>query len=926
MRDALIAEAKEIGADQSDPPEDPTKPSDAPPYVWLNGKDRAALCLSGGGIRSAAFGLGVLQALAHHPRPPVEDRSDPPSVAKAEESLLRRIDYLSTVSGGGYIGSWLSAWIRRAGFDKAWSDLTGRPDGADSEPASIGRLRHNSNYLTLKLGVLSADSWTAVALYLRNLLLNWLIILPAFCGVLLALKWFAVLAASFWRDDLGLGNWIVLAWPLGAACMIVALGFVNASRPTYGAIETGQIPFLYRVMLPIVLSAVLFSALFLSPACQLLLTATSHCGACTADRLAELATTIKLKVLLAATVSGMIIYGLGWIVAGWFRRGMERRSVRDGISFMLAGAVYGALAGLGLWLLQSYATGPYRLYAVLGLCLPWLLMAQLTAEAIFVGITHYQRNSDSDREWLGRAAGWYTSTALIWLAVVVLAYFGSAVLASQMSEADHPWMQRVQTWLAPVGGISGIVTGLLGRSSITSRKGGNGEVRTWGQIISDAILAIAAPIFGAMLIIGLSYTLDLAFLGKSFFGSKLLTNPGGFSAASRSDLIWLIIATVIMTAVAGIASWQININRFSLHSLYRNRLIREFLGATNQDRHGDPFTNFDNGDNLPMQELRADRSDAVKRDGRPFHVLNLALNIVSTKNLAWQERKATSFTVSPLHAGTVRNGYRDSALYAGAPGITLGTAMAISGAAASPNMGYHSSPTITLTMALLNVRLGWWLGNTGGEGERSFQMEGPGFALKWFFLEAFGLTTDERSFVYLSDGGHFENLGLYEMVRRRCRHIIISDAGCDPDFEFEDLGNAVRKIEIDLGVRITLDNLETLKPRSADGAAMPQAPYHCIGTVHYAAADGGGSDGRILYIKPGYHGTESAGIRAYALAHPAYPHEPTSDQWFGESQFESYRKLGFEITDGILSQAAKRAARKVGPGVAPDLRQIFDAL
>ena len=133
-------------------------------YRALNGLNSAALCLSGGGIRSAAFALGVIQSLAAHPRLP-----DGNPVAAAEQSLLRQFHYLSTVSGGGYIGSWLSAWLARTGFNTVWRNLVGRPDGPDSEPASIGWLRSYSNYLTPELGLVSADTWAIVAVYLRNL-------------------------------------------------------------------------------------------------------------------------------------------------------------------------------------------------------------------------------------------------------------------------------------------------------------------------------------------------------------------------------------------------------------------------------------------------------------------------------------------------------------------------------------------------------------------------------------------------------------------------------------------------------------------------------------------------------------------------------------------------------------------------------------
>jgi hypothetical protein len=381
---------------------------------------------------------------------------------------------------------------------------------------------------------------------------------------------------------------------------------------------------------------------------------------------------------------------------------------------------------------------------------------------------------------------------------------------------------------------------------------------------------------------------------------------GGWSASPGGLVLFVLLG-------AG-ASWCININRFSLHSLYRNRLIRAFLGARN-DRKPDPFTDFDASDNPRMQDLW---SPVEPGNWRPFQVINIALNIVSSKRLAWQERKAEPFTVSALHSGSGYLGFRSSQKYGA--GITLGTAMAISGAAASPNMGYNSSPVITFLMTLFNVRLGWWLGNPGPKGEGTYSNEGPTFAIKPLLNEAFGVTTDDRKYVYLSDGGHFENLGLYEMVRRRCRVIVVSVAGCDPEFRFEDLGNAVRKIAIDLGVAIRFAKLEELTPRDDGGSDQGRSQsYHAIAEVDYRTADGGGENGVILYVKPGFHGNESAAIRSYAMANPEFPHQRTLDQWFNESQFESYRALGFEIMDGVLS----RTLSKKSSAENPRLRNAF---
>ena len=224
-------------------------------------------------------------------------------------------------------------------------------------------------------------------------------------------------------------------------------------------------------------------------------------------------------------------------------------------------------------------------------------------------------------------------------------------------------------------------------------------------------------------------------------------------------------------------------------------------------------------------------------------------------------------------------------------------------------------------MALLNVRLGWWLGNPGPEGETTFGAEGPRIAVMPLLMEAFGLTTDRRKYVYLSDGGHFDNLGLYEMVRRRCRFIVVIDCGCDPHYAFEDLGNAVRKTWLDLGVRIDIRGLEKLRPRSTHPTAEDRkAPYHALGTIDYMGADGAGEPGHLLYIKPGYHGAESASIRSYATANADFPHQSTLDQWFSESQFESYRALGFEIVSGVLEKAAR------GPDNSVDLAGLFKGL
>jgi hypothetical protein len=349
----------------------------------------------------------------------------------------------------------------------------------------------------------------------------------------------------------------------------------------------------------------------------------------------------------------------------------------------------------------------------------------------------------------------------------------------------------------------------------------------------------------------------------------------------------------------------INANKFSLHGAYRDRLIRAYLGASHDDRHPNLFTGFDPADNIPMYELRL--GERTKRFERPFHVVNITLNLVKGGNLAWQERKAESFTATPLHAGSYRLGYRPSEQYGGkkgldgGDGISLGTAVAISGAAASPNWGYHSSPLVTFLLALFNVRLGWWLGNPGEAGASTFRNRGPSFAVWPLIEETFGLTTDTNEYVYLSDGGHFENLGLYEMVLRRCRVIIVSDAGCDPKCELEDLGNAIRKVRVDLGVPIEFEEGFPIYARNRQ-----KGKRWALGTIGYSAVDAGARDGILIYLKPAFYGDEPIDVFNYATANPEFPQESTLDQWFSESQFESYRMLGVYTVEQIVQELEKR--------------------
>ena len=334
--------------------------------------------------------------------------------------------------------------------------------------------------------------------------------------------------------------------------------------------------------------------------------------------------------------------------------------------------------------------------------------------------------------------------------------------------------------------------------------------------------------------------------------------------------------------------------------------MKAFLGAARCDqRSPDPLTGFDSRDNVRMHSLWPAGRRCL------FPVINLALNVSARARLAWQERKAEPFVVTPLAcgSGSLRiddknepvGAYVEASQYGGlkpergqeGTGITLGAAMAISGAAVSPNMGYHSSPSAAFLMTLFNLRLGAWLPNPikwRAQGERDHIARKKN-ALIPFLRELTGSTGDDTDEVYLSDGGHFENLGLYEMIRRRCRFIFVSDGGCDPNFQFADLGNALRKISIDQRTDIEFRDVR-LGARSSpvDGRLA-----YALATIKYPE----GWEGTLLYLKPSVLENLPMDVNAYAIANLAFPHESTADQWYSESQFESYRRLGQFLTEQL---------------------------
>ncbi|MDH5536835.1 MAG: hypothetical protein OEZ08_14865, partial [Betaproteobacteria bacterium] len=237
----------------------------------------------------------------------------------------------------------------------------------------------------------------------------------------------------------------------------------------------------------------------------------------------------------------------------------------------------------------------------------------------------------------------------------------------------------------------------------------------------------------------------------------------------------------------------------------------------------------------------------------------------------------------------------------------LATAIAISGAAASPNMGYHTSPAVAFLLTVFNVRLGHWCGDT--RDAEAWRKREPALGLRYWLAELTGTADQDYPFVNLSDGGHFENLGIYELVRRRCALILASDAGADPKYAFEDLAEAMRKCYTDFGVVIDFGKGGIEGIRAA--RRKPSERHYAIAKIVYP---GNRPPGTLVYWKASLTADLPPDILNYRRTHGDFPHETTADQFFDESQFESYRHLGFEVAKRSID--TMRADKELPPALA----------
>jgi hypothetical protein len=873
-------------------------------HLLLHQRRAAALCLSGGGIRSATFGLGVLQALAR-------------------VGVLGKLDYLSTVSGGGYVGGWFTSWLHRDGREAVLPGLdpaqVGAMCGKAARLSPVDRLRATCRYLAPRGGLVSADLWTLLATMGRNLLLNWLVLLPLLAAVLLVPRIYLATVAVVELNAMAPPDqpclpvdaapfWFAL---LSLTMFVVAIGYVVMNFVGRGE-SWSQGRFLSFVVAPTVVGTVgltLFwsaypcapdegAALFVSavlPAAGWLVI-----GAVARPGLRRAVPAVAAAVLTAAALvlaggwtpdhplTVVVVAGVPLMLVGVAALNelfdgsgtlLTDRAVRmkAGARTVTAALVAGPIVGFGTyWFARKYfyfgdpLGESYAVFAV-----PGVLALMLLANTTFLGLASDEL-TDAALEWWNRFAAWLAIAATLWIAAGVLVFYLADLVEMAVQTAGRVFQLEHHTSSTIFSVFIPLVSSLAG---LAARSGGVDDKPSRLRL---ALQPIALP----LIIVGLLSTV-------AWFNAWALRGfnaPGeGPGVAGLGEILGL---AGFLFLLGLLVSRFVPVNRFSLHGMYRQRLVRTFLGASHADRKPNAFTGFDPADDLRVHDLT---------DVRPLHVINATLNNVSSTSYGRNERKAYAFTFTPLHVGSSTLGYRPSSQYGsdgGGPGtgLSLGTALAVSGAAASPAMGMYSSKARAFLLTLANARLGLWFGNPVDS--VTWQRSDPALGVGPLIRELLGLETDANPYVYLSDGGHFENLGLWSMVVRRCRVIIVSDAGCDPDCTFADLSNAVRRIRIDLGIPIEFGAMEM--SRSGQGISNRHA---VLGTIRYSAVDGPGApNGRLLYVKATLSGDEPVDVRNFAALHPAFPHDPTGNQFFDEDRFESYRALGYHSIMSVAEE------------------------
>jgi len=822
------------------------------------------LALSGGGIRSATFCFGVIRALANR-------------------QLLLRFDLLSTVSGGGYIGTTVGSLFHRAangdearGVQEAINgqfpslDGGGKPCGEKSTSWFLWWLRANGRYL-IPRGV--KDTTFAVALYLRNL-----------AGIHFELGLVAILIGLV-LSTVDLGVW----WALEQ------LGYQFSNRDFFELLRwiPNWLPTISVALPFLILSAARMGAAYWAvPWAQAHAKGVSAGPSASQGPTAETvkpAAKSKVKtpwlifggVLLADVVLCVLFYEYG--------------TTNTGVGNVVRNVLWWTCAiVIALWVTGAYTAQRQ------------LLKARDSASAAL--------QADTARNVLTKRF----ANRLRWMVAVVLAGM----------------VDRV-AWFLAFNEISVVNVGLSLALAAAVLRGLMPLVNTFASTdgnASSVVLTLGRAGGYLLVFLLLSWWVTLVYqavLGALFIG-KELDYAGG----------WLVLGLLAIPAVGYVVFTGRNLtflNLSSLHSFYRARLVRSYMGAANASRFGargalgaisEVTTQMPVGQEGPsIDDVMADDDISLttyrpQDSGGPVHLINVCVNQTQDPRgrIFNQDRKGLSLTVAS--GGLMRASLEDWSQLSKMSGMSVGRWMAISGAAIAPGMGYQSRGGLAALMTFAGVRLGYWWSKEERDDTHGRARTNPLSKSKGLIAEVFGTFKGTAGpDWFLSDGGRFENTSAYALLAQRADVIVVADCGADPKYKFGDLENLVRIARVDLHADIQFLRPKTPPaPRQPDKSALrtknrfparplaePPDEVVFFGSINDLASKDGtaclalarvvyGGDrpgaGILILIKPNICEGLPVDLVNFKDQYPEFPQQPTADQFFSEAQWESYFLLG----------------------------------
>ncbi len=555
------------------------------------------------------------------------------------------------------------------------------------------------------------------------------------------------------------------------------------------------------------------------------------------------------------------------------------------------------LAKLGLWNPGSWTNDPsgYRFdlssYCVLAFVIG--IASALAAHFIICPLLAFSRGFTNQPRWRNiRRFGEWAANCITALTLIIggLACVPFAFLAFDTVFGGHGLITKIQEGTSSLTSLStGIIPFIAGPLAVKFS-----HRKLLGPLLGFLFL-LSGPVF---------------FLCLYIVTTQLLFNVDSWSP-------WVTALSVLGVLLFWAA---LNLNAFSPHQFYRRQLVKCYLakGLTSDqglqvERRSDP---------LPLTNIGKGQA--------PYHLINGAINLPSSPEKELRGRKSDFFLFSKRYVGSPSTGYIETGqLESSDSSFDVGSAMAVSGAAFSSNMGVLNFDRYRFLLTLFNVRLGYWIKNPAkmkspAKGSSSrfsltapLDKPGPLYLIK----EMFGLMTEKARYVNISDGGHIENLGVYELIRRKSKFIISVDGECDPNRFFDGLIKLIRYARIDFGANIEVDPADLAKDE--DG----YSPKHGLfGKIIYAD----GSIGWLLYLKLSLTGNEPPDILDYQREQPAFPHQTTLDQIYSEKQFEAYRALGQHVAEELFHKDILENRDEFLPARSAngdtDLKKWFEAL